>query len=245
MIKGFGYFALFVFLVLCSQMGGYTPGFAVWFISFLLVASGSIALAGIQFPEELDNGHFQQLLNAHRAPIKQLTQEIEELAIVIRRDGLLAAEGLRKEMKDPLLKYLIKKVMDGFERPHLVQVVQNQAKRQEELFSMLQSYFDRVLQMIPVVGLIGSLFMMMDYFRAPSSALVLSIVFAPFLVALFFQLLLQSFYQKQITDALDRGRLYFTIVEEGIIGIQEGLNADLLRDKIQFRLLRNPKWVDV
>ena len=246
MIKIFGFFTFFVFIVLGSQIGGMAPGFSIWFISLLLVLSGTLTVALLQFPNELEEGRLSLLLNSHLVSQQRLIQEVEVLAQVIRRDGLLAVEGLRKEMKDPLLKYLLKRVMDGFEKQHLVGTLQNQTKRQEELFQMLQSYFDRVAQFIPAVGLVGSLFVMMDYFKASSASgtATLSLLFVPLLLALLMQFVVQSIFQKYITDALDRSRLYFTLMEEGILGIQEGLNAELLRDKMQFRLLKNPKWTD-
>ncbi len=54
MIKGFGIFSFFVFLILCFQIGEFGPGFAVWFLSLLLVSSGVTAYALFLFPESME-----------------------------------------------------------------------------------------------------------------------------------------------------------------------------------------------
>jgi flagellar motor component MotA len=260
MIKGFGYFALLVFLIFCTQAGGFAPGAVIWLLSLFAVVSGSVAFGCLLFPKEFEENSLKKLLQFSKLNLKLLLKEIEELSVVVRRDGLLATEPLRKEMKDPLLKYLLKRVMDGYEKPVLAQTVQNQLKRQDELFKILQDYLDRLLQVIPVVGLIASLFQIMDFFlltaaqkaatpaslaaTAPATALSIATIFIPFLISLLLQLIFQAVAQDKITRAQDRGRLYFSILEEGVGGIQDGMNTDLLKEKIHCRLLESPRLVD-
>lgn len=244
MIKGFGYFAFFVFLMLCSQIGGFSPGFTIWFLSILTVVSGSVAFSFLQFPKELEEGMLKHLLTFESRDSKKLIGELEELAQAIRRDGLLATESLRKDLKDPLIKYLLKRIMDGFEKAQLNQLVRNQMIRYQELFMIAKSFYDHCLQVVPVVGLIGSLFMMMDSLKSTTSqsAGSIAVIFIPFVFSLIFQQLLQALYQERLIVALDRCRLYYTLVEEGMNGIQDGVNSDLLRDKMLGRLAENPKW---
>lgn len=246
MIKAFGYFALFLFFIICSQIGGFSQGFAIWFLAVLSVAAGTIGFSFLQFPNELEEGMLKQLLAYEAFEPKKLIAEIEELAQTIRRDGLLATESLRKDLKNPLLKYLLKRVMDGYEKVHLNQLVRNQMVRYQELFSIAKSYYDHCLQVIPVVGLIVSLFMMMDFLAQPKggTSSSISVIFVPFVVSLVLQQLLQAIFPERLIVALDRCRLHFTLLEEGMNGIQDGLNSDLLRDKMLGRLGENPKWTE-
>jgi flagellar motor component MotA len=246
MIKGFGYFALFMFLVLCSQIGGFSQGFTVWVLAILTVASGSIAFSFLQFPKELEEGMLKHLLEFETHDSKKLIGEMEELAHAVRQDGLLASESLRKDLKDPLMKYLLKRVMDGFEKVHLNQLTRNQMVRYQELFMIAKSFYDHCLQIIPVVGLITSLFMIIEFLSLPKGSVAgsIAVVFIPFVVSLIGQQLIQAFYQERLIVALDRCRLYFTLLEEGMNGIQDGLNAELLRDKMMGRIAENPKWTE-
>jgi flagellar motor component MotA len=243
MIKGFGYFALFLFFIFCSQIGGFSQGFAIWFLAVLTVASGTLAFSFLQFPKELDDGVLKQLLAFESIGSKKLIGELEQLASAIRRDGLLASESLRRDLKNPLMKYLLKRIMDGYEKVHLNQIVRNQMFRYQELFMIAKNFYEHCLQVIPVVGLVGSLFMIMDFLSTPkASAGSIAAVFVPFVVSLLGQQFVQALFQERLVVALDRCRLYYIILEEGMSGIQDGLNAELLRDKMLCRLGENPKW---
>jgi chemotaxis protein MotA len=252
MIKGFGYFALFMFFILCSQIGGFSQGFAIWFLGVLTIAAGTLAFSLLQFPNELEEGGLKRLLSYESHDSKKLVTELEDLAQVIRRDGLLATESVRKDLNDPLMKYVLKRVMDGYDKSILNHLIHNQMIRNQELFMIAKSYYDHCLQVIPVVGLIGSLFMMMDALKVTvnaqgssvSVASDLSVVFVPFVLSLILQQLLQSIFQERLVVALDRCRLYFTLLAEGMAGIQDGVNAELLRDKLLGRLGENPKWTE-
>jgi len=242
MIKGFGYFALFVFLMFCTQIGGFSSGFAVWFLSVLTVVSGTVAFSCLQFPKELENGMLKRLLAFESHDPKELIVQLEELAQTVRRDGLLATESLRKELKDPLVRYLLKRVMDGYEKVQLNQFIRNHLIRFQELFAIAKNGIDHGLQVVPVVGLIGSLFMIMGALNRPQASVAAA--FIPFVLSLILQQWLQAVYPERLIVALDRCRLYFTLLEEGMNGIQDGVNAELLRDKMLGRLAEDPKWTD-
>ena len=246
MIKGLGYFALFVFLLLCLQIEGFGPGFAIWFLSMLLVFAGSCAFAMLEFPRELEEGILKQIMTFAERDHKKMIHTLDELANTIRKDGLLAVEGVRRDIKDPFLRYLLKRVVGGFEKNQIGSIIRNQFLRSQELFTITQSYADRVFQAIPVVGLIGSLFQIMDFLihSQGSGKGSIGVVFIPFVLSLLAQLLLQSFLQERIIRAIDGSRLYYMVLEEGIHGIQDGVSPELLRDKLQSRLSVNIKWTD-
>jgi chemotaxis protein MotA len=240
MIKGFGYFCLFVFFVLCTQTGGFAMGFAIWFLSVLLVAAGAIGFACVQFPKELEEGVLKRLLQSFNRDIAGLVKEIETLSSSARKDGLLSLEALRKELKDPFLSYLVKRVIGGFEKGQINGVVHNQFMRAQELFTITQNYVDRVLQLVPVVGLIGTLAQIMDFLNHGTGSLAAA--FIPFVVSLIVQLGLQAYALEKIIRSMDVTRLYFIILEEGVSGVQDAMNPELLGEKLRARLSENIKW---
>ena len=242
MIKGFGYFSLFVFLILCSQIGGFLPGFSIWFLSILLVISGTLAFGLLQLPIEIQDGAIQHLLVFSDVDTQKMVQEFETLSSTIRRDGLLSIESIRRDLEDPFLRYLLKRVINGFEKNQIASVIHNRFLRTQELFTIGHTYFDRMLQVIPVVGLIGSLFQIMDVLSSDHGSI--AVVFIPFVFSLILQQVLQSLFLEKMVRSLDGARVYHLVLEEGIGGIQDGVNAELLRDKLKARLQDHVNWTD-
>ncbi len=98
---------------------------------------------------------------------------------------------------------------------------------------------------MPTLGLIPSLWMMMDYLNQPTKVSgpgSLPTLFIPFLIALVAQMILSSLSGKFFDDLKEDVKLYYVVLEEGLSGIQEGMNSELLREKLTARYSQNPKW---
>ena len=235
MIKGFGIFSFFVFLILCFQIGEFGPGFAVWFLSFLLVSSGVTAYALFLFPESMEEHGFKKLkLFSKIVPI-QLINSIYEISALIRKDGLLATESLRKDLKDPWLQYSLKKMIDGFDKNAIIPVIRNEHLRYHEQFLIVEAYKERVTSSIALFGMAGSLAHIM-YFLSKDDPTLVAASFVPFLLSLFMQFVFSAWSQSQIDFQLDQSRVYYAILENGVAGIQDGTNSDILRDQLMARI---------
>lgn len=230
MYKSLGLVAMVVFVILASLIGSMSPGFGMVLISFIFVSAGVIAFSLLQFPTPLEGGKIQGLLAFSKLDMKGLTVEVEELSTIIRRDGLLVAEAYRKNLKDKKLQYLIKRSMDGFEKKALMDWIAHHASYQEEQFSLLQGFADRVLMLTPVVGLLGTVLQLMN------TPISLSSAFVPFLMALVMQLTAQAVYQEKIIEARRRSKLYFTILSVGVQGIMDGVTAEFIQEQMSAHL---------
>ncbi|MBC7396705.1 MAG: hypothetical protein H7333_04605, partial [Bdellovibrionales bacterium] len=114
-----------------------------------------------------------------------------------------------------------------------------------ELIRACEIYFDRFLFCLPSIGLIPSLWMMMDYLNEPlkgSGPGSLPTLFIPFLMAMLLQLIFSALSGKFFDDLKEEVKLYYVVMEEGLSGIQDGMNSELLRDKLSARISHNPKW---
>ncbi len=234
MFKGFGYFSLFVFVLVGSQIGSMGPGFGLLFISLLLIVSGVLGFALLQFPSTLDQKNVEALTDFAHVDLKQLIAEITELAQIIRRDGLLVAEAHRKNLKDKKLQYLVKRSMEGFEKNQLLQWIESQAGFQKAQFELLQSFIDRVIFIFPVVGLMGSIVLLMK------PAVALDVAFVPFLLTLFLQLLVQALFQEKMGEAKQKADLYFVLLKEGMVGIKDGVTAEFIQEQLAARMGQTP-----
>ncbi len=99
MIKSLGIFTLLVYLVLASQMGGFSPGFSIYFLSFLALIAGSCAVLCLTAPRDVIDGAYRIIREPLSMPVQNLAEELEELALLVRRDGLLSLESKRRDLK--------------------------------------------------------------------------------------------------------------------------------------------------
>jgi flagellar motor component MotA len=235
MIKGFGIFSFFVFLILCVQIGEFGPGFAIWFLSLILVVTGMGAYALFLFPQSMEEHGFKKLTLFSKVAPLELIQSISEISSVVRKDGLLATESLRKDLKDPWLQYSLKKMIDGYDKNVIVQVIRNEHLRYHEQFLSLEKFKDRVTGSIALVGLAGSISHIM-YFLSKDDPTLIAASFAPFLLSVIIQIIFSSWTQSRIDFLLDQSRVYYAIIENGVSGIQDGVNSDVLRDQLMARI---------
>lgn len=235
MIKGFGVFSFAVFLVLCSQIGEFGPGGAVWFLSLLLIASGVTAYALFLFPESMEEHGFKKLKAFAHVNAPELVKTIAHISEVVRKDGLLAAEGLRKDVRDPWLQYSLKKMIDGYDKNVIVQVIRNEHLRYHEQFLALEQYKERVTNAIPLFGLAGSLAHVM-YFLAKDDPKLIAASFVPFLFSLLIQLSFSAWTQSKLDFWVDQSRIYYAVLENGVAGVQDGTNSEVLRDQLSARI---------
>ena len=160
---------------------------------------------------------------------------IFEIATVVRKDGLLATESLRKDLKDPWLVYALKKMIDGYEKSVIVQVVRNEHLHYHEQFISLEKYKDRVSGSITLFGIAGTLAHLMHFLLKDEPGL-LAASFVPFLLSVLIQILFNAWAQNKVDFLADQHRAYYAILENGISGIQDGINADVLRDQLMARI---------
>ncbi len=235
MIKGFGIFSFFVFLSLCKVIGEFGPGYAVWFLSLLLVGTGVIAYALFLFPRSLEESGFTKLKNFAKINPIDLINSIGEISTVVRKDGLLATEGVRKGLSDPWLQYSMKKMIDGYDKAVIVQVIRNEHLRFHEQFLLVESYKEKVTNTITLFGLAGSLSHIL-YFLSKDDPTLIAASFVPFLLSVFIQLGFGAWSQSKIDFLVDQSRVYYAILESGVAGIQDGINSDVLRDQLMARI---------
>ncbi len=235
MIKGFGFFSLFVFLILCSQVSGFSPGFSITFLSILSIAAGTLGYALLQFPKELETGAVSRLLEYAKCDHLHLIHSIEEISETIRKDGLLALEVRRSDLKDKFVSFLLKNIVAGYDKNEVNTQVRNRYLRSQELFTLAQSYFDRVIQGIPIVGLIATLCQVMWYLNSATGSI--GVTFLPFIFSLLLQIVLQAICSERLYRSIDSARLYYFLLEEGIHGIQDGVGGEVLKNRLHTRFL--------
>jgi chemotaxis protein MotA len=247
MFKSLGIVACAVYLILASQMGGFAPGFSIIFLTFLTVFSGIVGVVGISAPPDISRGALKRIKQALPLTHEKLIEELQEIAVITRRDGLLALESKHKELKEPLLRVILKRIVEGFDKAQTLPLLRNQAMRRAELIRNSEVFVERVLSLLPTVGLIPALFILIDYLSHPEKVQgsgSLPTLFLPFLLALFIQLVLTAWAGRFFDEIKESVKLYYVLMEEGVSAIQDGANAEMLRDRMHARLADAPVWTD-
>ena len=247
MFKSLGVLSFSLYLVFTSQMGGFSPGFSIIFLTFLTMLSGTVGVMGLTAPPDITRGAFKLIRKPLGFTHEKLIEELQEIALISRRDGLLSLESKRKELREPLLKILLKRIVEGFDKTQTLALLKNQAVRRAELIRTCEIYIERVLSLLPSIGLIPSLFILIDYLSHPDRIAppgALPTVFFPFLASLTIQLIGTAWAGRLFDDIKESVKLYYVLMEEGISAIQDGMNSDILRDRLHARLDDVPAWID-
>ncbi len=244
MFKGLGWFGFGVFIALSAILLQFGPGLGFLFGAAVAVSIGCASLLLMNLPNGI-LGTFQGLRGPQKLDARELIQRIEEVALIIRQDGLLALEARRKELKDPNLSYLLKRIMDGFEAKDLIPWIQNQKKLKLEQLQVMDDVSQRFTGLVPSLGLFSSLILISGVLsgsdRGPDLIGVAQ-VFTPFLLTLGVQVLLDSAFGKMQAELRIEFEHYFSTLESGISGIQSGLNPELLSERMRVRIQAGRVW---
>ncbi len=171
----------------------------------------------------------------------ELIDDIVKVANQARRDGLLSLEGVRKEIRDPVLAQLVKYVMDGLELREVREVLHTRAEESKEEALASVRVWEVGAQFAPSLGLIGAILGFVQTLAHPAQgggqnqALVSGMVSA-FLSVLYGILFAQFLFMplaSRLKSLVDRQSKAFQILEMGISGVVDGESPTTLKEKLE------------
>lgn len=171
---------------------------------------------------------------------RALIEEIVKIATIARKEGVLALEGQKDTIKDPMFKRMIKYVVDGFEPTTVKEIMDTEIGMTLEEEENAAKVFEGAGGYAPTIGIIGAvlgLIHVMSMLNDPSqigSGIAVAFVATVYGVGLA-NLVLIPWGTKLKRKAQQRAMLK-EIVKSGIVGIQEGLNPHFLKEKLEVLL---------
>lgn len=243
MIKGLGVFLLLLYGVFSMKLESFMPGLSYFILCFLSLASGSAAVYCLLVPEDFSTALWAPLQTPFPLRTGALIRELEALAGGVRQEGLLSLESRRKEIPDPFLRHLLKKIMDGHEKAVLLPLIRSQSILRIELIDRVEDLFNRFLDSLPLLGLLPTLFVLVVRVGANEGGGV-GPALIPFTASLFLQLVLQSAFGGRFEEWRASTRLHYGLLEEGVTAIQDGISIEVLRDRLTSRAQLGPRWAD-
>ena len=207
--------------------------------SITIVVGGSIGAAFMSFPLKNLTGLFGVLKKAFftkpQDP-KKLIIDIVKYAEVARRDGILALEGVTKEIDDEFLITGVQMAVDGTD-PEIIQTIM-----ETELEILLERHeagkgmLDALGRYCPAFGMIGTLIglvAMLQHMEDPSqigsgmATALLTTLYGALLANILFLPMAEKLAFRSAEEALSK-----TIIIHGVMAIQSGDNPRTVESKL-------------
>jgi chemotaxis protein MotA len=208
--------------------------------AFIIVIGGTIGAVMVAYPR----ADFVRGLKLGKAVFKEekvdldgLVKQLVEMAAVARRDGVLALEGKLATITDPFLKRAVGFVVDGVDAAVARSALEGQIEAEAEENTVGAKVYESAGGFAPTVGILGAvlgLIHVMENLSNPDAigpGIAVAFVATVYGVAaanLVF-LPMANKIKRRITVEKERK----TLIAEGVLSIQEGLNPRVLEEKLR------------
>jgi chemotaxis protein MotA len=205
----------------------------------MIVFGGTFGAVAISFPmNEFTRGLKMAAgaLTQKKSDLKQILDQIVDLAGVARRDGVLALEQRMPELKDPFLKRAVGFIVDGVDATVARDALETEIMHEFEEGSVGAKVFDAMGGYAPTIGILGAvlgLIHVMENLNDPSklgggiATAFVATVYGVGSANLIF-LPLGTKIKRKLTVERERR----VLIAEGALSIQAGLNPRVLREKL-------------
>ena len=169
--------------------------------------------------------------------VRPVIDEIIRIATIARKEGVLAVEGQRDSIVNPLFKKTIKYVIDGFEPNTVKEIIDTEIYLAFEEEENAGKVFEGAGGFSPTIGIIGAvlgLIHVMSMLNDPSKigdGIAVAFVATVYGVGLANLFLIP--WGTKIKRKAGQRMLAKEVVKLGVVGIQEGLNPHFLQEKLE------------
>jgi chemotaxis protein MotA len=214
----------------------------------LIVFGGTLGAVAVNFPlkDFMRGVQLTKLafLNS-KNDVEDLVKQIVELAGVARRDGVLALEQRLPNIQDEFLRRAVGFIVDGVDSTVTRDALETEIMHHFEQDTMGAKVYEAAGGYAPTVGIIGAvlgLIHVMENLNDPSKlggGIAVAFVATVYGVGSANILFLPMANKIKRKLALQKDRR--TLIAEGVLSIQAGLNPRVLEEKIRaYAGIRNP-----
>ena len=209
--------------------------------SFLIVLGGTFAALIASYPARVLKQlpkQFKILLKNPYNPMEFIDQ-LHELAIIARKNGLLALEEKANSMEDPFFREGLMLIVDSTTPQQVKEILNNTLDHIEERHSEIIEFYEKGASYAPAFGMVGTLIGLVNMLMSMNldeGASGLSSSMGIALVTTFYGTLLANLFFIPIAKKLQvrsaEELLCRNIIIEGILAIQSGENPTFLKEKL-------------
>ncbi|NLO89019.1 MAG: motility protein A [Clostridia bacterium] len=235
----FGLFLGFV-VVLFGMLLGSDLGLFWNLPSVFITVGGSFFAVVIQYDFQQVKGVLsvaRQAFSTELTPAEEIISTLAELAKKARKEGLLALEDDMDAINDPLFSKGLQLIVDAIDPDTIRDILETEIDSMAERHEHGQSIFRSWAALAPAFGMIGTLIgliQMLAHLNDPSK---LGPGMSVALLTTFYGAVLANLIMTPIAGKLalrsDEEMRLKTIILEGIIAIQSGLNPRILEEKLK------------
>jgi chemotaxis protein MotA len=227
-------------LLLGQHLEGGHAGSLLQLTAFLIVIGGTVGAVMVSYPlSEVIGGikSFGTALKEKPNDIVPLMAQLVELATVARRDGVLALESKLGDIKDPFLKRSLGFLVDGVEASVARNTLEQEIEVEAEENTVFAKFWGDFGALCPTVGVLGAVFGLihvMENLDDPSKlgpGIAVAFVATVYGVGAANLIALPVANKLKRRVALEKERK--TLIAEGVLSIQEGLNPRILEEKLK------------
>jgi chemotaxis protein MotA len=205
----------------------------------IIVVGGTIGAVAVSFPlpdfiRGIKMG--SQAFKQKKSDVGELIKQVVDLAGVARREGVLALEQRMAELKEPFLKRAVGFLVDGVDAAVARDALETEIAQEFEEGVVGAKVFEAAGGYAPTVGIIGAvlgLIHVMENLSDPSklgggiATAFVATVYGVGIANLIFLPLANKLKRKLVVE-----RERKTLIAEGVLSIQAGLNPRVLEEKL-------------
>ena len=169
--------------------------------------------------------------------VRPTIDEIIRIATIARKEGVLAVEGQRESIVNPLFKKSIKYVIDGFEPNTVKEIIDTEIYLAFEEEENAGKVFEGAGGFAPTIGIIGAvlgLIHVMSMLNDPSKiGDGIAVAFVATVYGVGASNLILIPWGTKLKRKAGQRMMTKEVVKLGVIGIQEGLNPHFLQEKLE------------
>lgn len=233
----------FVFAIACILVGqaleGGHAGSLVQATAAIIVLGGTIGAVAVANPMsdfKRGLGMAKLALGNKKDDTGELIKQIVDLAGIARRDGVLALEQQLQQINDPFLKRAVGFLVDGVDAAVARDSLETQIHHEFETSNVAAKVWESMGGFAPTVGILGAvlgLIHVMENLSDPSKlggGIATAFVATVYGVGASNLIFLPMAGKLKRKVALEKDRK--TLIAEGVLSIQAGLNPRVLEDKL-------------
>ncbi len=211
--------------------------------SLALVLGGTIAAILASYPFRILKDipkHLMVLTRGKKFAIPKLVDDLVDLAMLARQNGLLALEEKASEIKDPFLKQSVLMIVDANDPDKVRSMLEKQMDDMIARHDEAAGLYEKASAYAPAFGMVGTLVGLINMLKGMDldgggastlgqdmSVALITTFYGSLFANLFFQPIAKKLRVRQAEE-----ELYCMTVIEGIMGIQAGENPKFLREHL-------------
>lgn len=206
----------------------------------LIVFGGTFGAMFMAFPIQDIQQAFKKLpliFQKVDMDVRPTIDEIIRIATIARKEGVLAVEGQRESITNPLFKKCIKYVIDGFEPNTVKEIIDTDIYLAFEEEENAGKVWEGTGGFSPTIGIIGAVLGLIHVMSMLNDPSKIGEGIAVAFVATVYGVGAANLWFIPMGTKLKRKAAQRMITKEvvklGVVGIQEGLNPHFLQEKLE------------